>query len=260
MRPMMALAPEQHLRIHDPPGHRQDRDGGFQALSQLRCHRSKLLGSQQVRAADQHQIGRFQLIGEQVLEGIEVIQAGIGTALLLHRCRITDDVTGRQSLAIHHRDDGMNARAGADGWPAEGIDQRSRQRQAAGFHHDPIQLVGVQQQFLQGGQEVVLDGAAEATVGQLHQAALQLVLGAEPTAGDQVAIDANLPEFIDQDRQALTAAEQQVAEQAGLAGPQEPRHHGDREAGGNGMAHLRTSDWRRSRPIHRQAERWPGAA
>ena len=160
-----------------------------------------------------------------------MIQAGVSTSLGFHRFAVSDNVAGRQGLAIDHRHHGLHAHARPDRRPAEGRHQGRRKGQAAGFHDDAVELIGALQQVLHGRQEVVLHGAAEAAVGELHQAAVPFLFGAEAAGGDQIAVDADITEFVDDDGQALAALQQEVAQQRGLAGAQETRHDGDGQTG-----------------------------
>ena len=52
--------------------------------------------------------------------------------------------------------------------PLERLQQRLRQRQATGFDHDAIELIGLLKHRFHRREEVVLDRAAEATIGQFN--------------------------------------------------------------------------------------------
>ena len=222
----------QHQRRIDPaPFHRQHTGSRSGPGPDPPDHIGGSLGRQPVGPADQHQISRLQLIVEQLLEGGEVIEAGVGPPLGFHRFGISDDMASRQRFAIDHRHHRLHAHARPDRRPAEGRHQGGRKGQAAGFHDDAVELIRAFQQALHRRQEVVLHGAAEAAVGELHQAAVPFLFGAEAAGGDQIAVDAHIPEFVDDDGQALAALQQQVAQQGGFASPQEARHDGDGKTG-----------------------------
>ena len=136
----------------------------------------------------------------------------------LKRRRITHHAAGGKGLAIHHSHHAAHARAGADLGPTKGLHQGHRQGQATGFHHDAVELISSLQQGLHRGQKFILHGAAKATIGELHHTPLQLLLRAEATAADQIAIDPHLTEFIHQHRQAQTTAHKQLAQQRGFSG------------------------------------------
>ena len=233
------LEPQQQGGGNTTPHHRQHPDGGAGLLLQAARQGSNLLGAEAIGPAEQHQVGRRQLITEQVLDVAEVIEAGVSQALGLERCRITDHAAGGESLSIHHRDHPADAGAATDLRPAEGLHQRQRQRQAAGLHHDAVELIGALEQCLHGRQKFVLDGAAKAAVGQLDHPTIKLLLWAEAAAADQVAIDADLTELIDQNGQPETAVEQQAAQQGRLTGTEEAGHHSDRQAPRRSGDHLR---------------------
>jgi hypothetical protein len=78
---MVSRPVQNQRRIDPPPGHRQHtRSCPGPGLDPLH-HIGGRLGGQPVCPADQHQISRLQLILVQLLEGGEVIEAGVGAAL-----------------------------------------------------------------------------------------------------------------------------------------------------------------------------------
>ena len=200
-----ALQAQQQSRWHLTALHRNHRnpraDQGAEALAKpIDLDRLKYIS-----AAEQHQIRRFQLILEELFDVAEVIKVGISLALGLQGCRITHHAASGQGFAIHHGHHPAHSGTGANLGPAKGLHQRHRQSKSAGFHHDAVKLISPLKQGLHGGQKFILHGAAEAAVGQFHDAALKLLLGTEPAAANQVAIDADLAEFVDQHRQAQPA-------------------------------------------------------
>jgi NADH:ubiquinone oxidoreductase subunit D len=211
------LRGQQQTRINRAAGHRQHGGSSPQPGPQAFDHLVEGFGGQSIGAADQHQIGGLQLVGEEVFDGTDVVEAGVGEALGFDRSGIAHHMAGGQGFTIHHRDHRMDPGAGADRGPAEGRQQGLRKGQTTGFHHNAVELVGPLQQAGHGGQEFILHRAAEAAISQLHQAALQLLCRAEATGRQQLAIDAHLAKFIYQHSQAQAALEQQMAEQGGLA-------------------------------------------
>ena len=159
-----------------------------------------------------------------------MIQAWIGQALGLKGFRVGHHMAGRQGLAIDHGHHAIHPGAGTNLWPGKGRNQRFRQGEATGFDDDAVELVGPLQQPLHRGQEIILNGAAQAPIGQLNKATLELLLRAETTTAQQVTINANLPKFIHQYGKPQAAGEQQLTQQGGFAGPEKSRHHGDRKA------------------------------
>ena len=97
-----------------------------------------------------------------------MIQAWIGQALGLKGFRVGHHMAGRQGLAINHGDHAIHPGAGTNLWPGKGRNQRFRQGEATGFHDDAVELVGPLQQPLHRGQEIILNGAAQAPIGQLY--------------------------------------------------------------------------------------------
>ena len=78
------------------------------------------------------------------------------------------------------------------------------------------------EQALHGRHEIVGDGAADAAVGQLDDVVLGT--GAIAAAEQQLAVDADLAELVDDQRDAAAAGvAQEVLDQAGLAGAEEAR-------------------------------------
>ena len=183
-----------------------------------------------IRPAHQHQIGGAQLIVKEGVDVTEVIQAGISHALGLEGRRIGHNAAVAEGFPIDHGHHAGDTGSGSDLRPAKGLDQRKRQGQTAGFNNDSIQLIGPLKQLLHHRKELVLNGAAEAAIGQLHDAAVELLLRAKAAAADQIAIDADFPELVDQNGEAQATREQQLAQQGGFTGAQEPGHHGDRKA------------------------------
>jgi len=89
--------------------------------------------------------------------------------------------------------------------PLERLQQRLRQRQATGFNHDAIELIGLLKHRFHRGEEVVLNGATKATIGQFNNGwrGTGLLLIADLTALEQLSINANLAELIHQHSQPL---------------------------------------------------------
>ncbi len=89
-------------------------------------------------------------------------------------------------------------------------------------------MVGPLQESLHRGQEIILNGAAQTAIGELHQTVIQLIVGAEATTPQEIAINPHLPKFIHHHGKPLATGQQQVAQEGGFAGPQKARHHRDR--------------------------------
>ena len=233
---MLALQTKQPCGGHFPPLHGQHHHTGSQARRELPLEGLQGVGGEAVGAAEQHQIRRIQLVVEQRLQIAEVIKAGVGLALGLQCRRITHHTALTQGFTIHHGHHARDTGAGANVGPLKSLHQGHRQGQATGLHDDAVQLVGPLQQLLHGGQELILNSATEAAVGQLHHGgvghALGGVVGAHATTADQLTVDAHLTKFVHQHGQPQAAVEQQVTQQGGFAGAKEAGHHRDRQPGG----------------------------
>ena len=201
---------ENQGRINLAPGDRQQGCALAQAVFQPLADPGQGLGTDPISAADQHQVRGLQLILEQLLDRVQMIEAGIGQALGLHRGPISHHMAGGEGLAIHHRDHGIHPGSGTNLRPVEGGHQRLRQGQAAGFDDDAIEPIRLLQQARHRGQELILHRAAKTAIGQFHQPAGQFLFRAEATAGDQVAVNAHFTELVDQHSQPLAAVQQQL--------------------------------------------------
>ena len=169
------------------------------------------------------------MILKQLVDRCEVIEAGILGPLPLKRFSISHWAARSQGFAIHQRHHTIHMHTAADGRPIQGLEQRPRQSKTACFDDDPIQLIRPFQQRLHRRQEVVLNRATEATVVQLNQPSVNVLLGTEATAANQITIKPNAAEFVDHHGQPLTAAGEQMAEHRGLAGTKKPGDHCHRQ-------------------------------
>jgi hypothetical protein len=111
---------QQQERIHPAPGHWEHGGARPETGANLANNLLQPCSVQAVSPADENEISGLKLILEEVLDRSQVIKAGVRPALGIHRLGITNHMSRRKSLAIHHCDHGMHAGPGADGWPAEG--------------------------------------------------------------------------------------------------------------------------------------------
>ena len=184
-------------------------------------------GLQAIGSADEDQICCLELVLEQLIDGREVIEAGIGQPLGLEGGGISNHATLCKGFTIHNGDDSSHTGAGADLRPVERLNQRLRQSQTAGFDDDAIELIRSLKQEFHGGQELVLHGAAKTAIGQLNNSVFKLIVRTEATAADQIPVDADFPELIHENGQFQAALEQEMAQQGGLASSEKSGHHGD---------------------------------
>ena len=163
-----------------------------------------------------------------------MIQARVLLTLTLQCIAISHGTSSRQGLTIHQRDHTVDMDAVSDLRPIKGLQQRPGQRQTTGLDNDAVQLISPFQQALHRRKEVVLHGAAEAAVVELHQTTLHLVLRAEAATADQITIEPDTAELIHHHRKPLTALGEQVPQNSGFTGSKKTGDNGDRQALGHG--------------------------
>ena len=229
IRLQLAFKPQHQLWIHGTTSHGQQSRPGPNPLPQIARHPLELPGIHAVGTAHQHQIRRLQLIAEQLINGGDVVQVWVLLALALQGVGVSHRAARRQRFAIHQRHHAVDMHAAADRRPVEGLQQRARQSQTAGFNHDAVQLIGTLQQLFHRRQEIILNRAAEAAVVEFNQAALQLLLRAEATTSDQITIQTDAAELIHHHRQPLAAGGEQMAQHRGFAGPEKSGDHRHRQ-------------------------------
>ena len=157
----------------DDPDRARHRRGdlGADTVAGFRCH--------QVGLVQDDQVGAQQLVLEHFLQRVVVIDGAVGRALRRQPGRVIGEAPVRDGRAIDHRDDAIDGQPGADVRPVERFDQGFRQRQARGLDDDVFGRRIARQQGLDGGDEVVGDGAAEAAVGELDDVLLRAAAGRE---------------------------------------------------------------------------------
>src|SRR3546814_8627760 len=107
----------------------------------------------------------------------------------------------------------------------EGAHRRLGQSEAGCLDYDVIGPVRAREDRPNRWQEVVRHGAADAAVGQFHH--VLLVAALDAAALHDLRVDAEIAELVDDERDPPPAGiAQQVADGAGLAGPEEA---GDRK-------------------------------
>ena len=159
-----------------------------------------------------------------------MIQAWIGLSLGLEGTGIGNDTSATQCLTVDNGHHARHTGLGANLGPAEGLHQGHGQGEATGFDDDSIELVSALQQLLHDRQKLVLDGAAEATVGQLNDPSVELILRAKAAAADQIAIDPHLTKLVHQNGKPQATGDQQLTQQCRFTSAKKPGHHRDREA------------------------------
>jgi len=101
------------------------------------------------------------------------------------------------------------------------------------------------------GEEVVLNGATKATIGQFNNGwrGAGLLLIADLTALEQLSINANLAELIDQHSQPLLRLPQELAQNRCFASAKKPGDHGHRQTGCGCHAQATISDQLKAQPM-----------
>ena len=139
-------------------------------------------------------------------------------------------------LAIHNGHNAVHGHAGRNLGPVEGTHQWLRQGQTGGFDHDVIGRIFAVEQLFHGRHEVIGHGAADAAIGELHHVFLGAAFDA--AALEDATIDAEITEFVDDQRDALAVGVlQHVPDQGCLAGTKKAGDHG----GGDFCGHWRVS-------------------
>ena len=219
---------EQHLRRDDAVLRLDHRRAALQVRQDIGLDHRHLRRVDEVGLVQDDQVGRRQLILEQFLDRAFVVEAVVLGALGFQLVVVVGETPGGHRRAVDHRDDAVDGHAGLDPRPVEGVDQRLRQGEAGGLDDDVVKLAVARQQLFHRRDEVVGDGAADAAIGQLDDVVLRAGFGA--AAAQDVAIDAEIAELVDDQRDALALGlGEHVADQRGLAGAEEA---GD-DGGGN---------------------------
>ena len=228
------LQTEHQRGVHGAMGHREQCRSGPGLLIQVGLQHIQLRWRQPIGTAEQNEIRGLKLITEQLIDRCDVIEAGIIPSLLLQCLPIRNGAASGQSFTVHQRHHTVHVHTAANGRPVQGLQQRTRQRQTTGLHHDSIQLIRPLQQLFHRRQEVVLHRAAQAAVVELHKTAVQLIVGAETATANQIPIQSDTAEFIDHHGQTLTTAGEQMAQNGGFTGTEETGDHGDRQTSAHG--------------------------
>ena len=149
-----------------------------------------------------------------------MIERGVGGALGGERVGVVGEAALGDRRRVNHGDDAVDRQPRAHLGPIEGFQQRLRQREAGGLDDDMVEPVGALQQGLDRGQEIVGDRAADAAIGEFDD--VLLAAGLDAAGFQDFAVDADVAEFVDDQREAPAARVlQQVADHRRLAGAEE---------------------------------------
>ncbi len=201
----------------------------------FRAHFLQRRLGQQIGLVEQDQIGAEQLILVDFLQRIVVVERRVLRALGFELFLIVGEAAFRNGGGVHHRDHPVHRQPGADVRPVEGLDEGLWQREARGFDQYVIGARLARQQALDGGQKIVGDGAAQAAIGQLDN----IVFGAglDAATPQDLAIDADIAKFIDDQREAAPLRMgQHMTDERGLARAEKAGDDGDGDFGESGHA------------------------
>ena len=170
-------------------------------------------------------------------------QRGIRRALPGDGIGVGREQPGGNRRAVDHRQHAVDGGAGADLGPGESLHQRFWQSQTRGLDQNVFGRHLAVEKARQGRHEIIGDGAAEASIGQLDN--IVLVARRVAAAEQQLAVDAELAEFIDDDGEPPPLGmRQQMPHEARLAGAEKAGNHRRRNA-----AHRSVVPGRRDRAI-----------
>ena len=230
---------EQHIDVDDALAGRGDLDRARQASWRSRRAAIRAAPADQVGLVEHDEIGAEKLVFVDFLERIVVIERGVGGALLGDARRIVGEAALGDRGGVDDGDDAVDGEPRAQVRPVESLDQRLRQREAGGLDDDMVGPRLARQQRRHGGGEIVGDRAADAAVGELDDRLARA--GLVGAALEQVAVDADVAEFVDDEREAPSAGiGEEVTDQRRLAGAEKAGDDGD---GGLGE-HRRTYEVR----------------
>ena len=173
------------------------------AAGHFRAHGGDAFCVKQVGLVQDDEVGAGQLILEQFLDRALMVQIVVFGALGSDRVVVVGEATGGDGCAIDNSDHTIDGHAGADVRPVEGGDQRLRQGETRGFDDDVVRLHVAVEQLLHGRDEIVGHCAADAAIGELDDVVLGAVFGTATL--QHVAIDAEIAEFVDDQRDLLAA-------------------------------------------------------
>ena len=144
-----------------------------------------------------------------------MIEVLVQFALCIDSFDAVRKTTFGDSFAVNHGYNAVHSHFGRDARPVERTYQGLGQGKARGFDHDVVGFVVPFQQFFHGRNKIIGNGAANATVRQLHD----VVFGAGffAAAFEDVTVNAQIAEFIDDESNTFALGIlQDVADQRGL--------------------------------------------
>ncbi len=224
----------QDLRRRNPTVEGTDLTGGRVQPGQQRLHRRKVVRADQVGLVDHQHVGELDLVHQQVGDAPVVVLVRRQSSRLEGLPGLDH---GQQAGRVDHGDGGVQAGQVVEDLAvleAEGERRRDRHGlgDAAGLDEQVVEAVlpGQPGHLVE---QVVAQRAADAAVGQLDQ---PLLRPRQRTAvANQRRVDVDLAHVVDDHRHPQPVpVREDVVEQAGLPGAEEPRQHRHRQPARHG--------------------------
>ena len=155
----------------------------------------------QVALRKDDEVGAGDLILEDFLDRIVMIQRCIPGALRCKRVEIGGDLASGEGCAVHHGHHAVDRHAALHGRPLEGLDEGLGQREAGGLDDDVVDPRRPRQDLVQRRHEIVGHRAADAAIRQFDDVLLRT--GFDAAAPQDLTVDADIAEFVDDQRQAF---------------------------------------------------------
>ena len=221
--------PKQDRRIDLAVGRRHDPDGAAKMLADDGIGACGAGSIDQVALREDHQIGAGDLVLEHFLDRIVMVERLVGAALRGERIHVRRDAALGEGCPIDNGNDAVDGDAALHRRPLERLHERFRQSEAGGLDQDVVDLRRARQDQVERRHEIVGHGAADAAIGELDDVLLRARLDA--AALEDIAVDADVAELVDDDRQpAATGVFQDVADQRRLAGAEKAGDDGAGDA------------------------------
>ena len=228
------LDPEEHGRVHRAFAGDDPLDGRPQHRPDLGADPAHLGLVHEIGLVQHNEVRAGELLLQQLLERALVVEGVVGLALGLDRCGVRREEPRRVRGGIDDRDHPVHGHPRAHARPAERLHQRLGKGETRSLDDDVVGRSVAVEQGLDGGEEVVRDGAADAAVGELEDVVLHAVLDA--AALDDLRVDAELAELVNDEREAPTVGVgEEVADEARLARTEEAGDHGGGGPGRHGQ-------------------------
>ena len=200
----------------------------------------------EIGLVEHDEVGAQELVLVDFLERIVVVERRVGHALRGDARGIVGEAALGDGRRVDDRDHAVDREPGAQLRPVERLDQRLRQREPGGLDDDVVGLRLAREQRLDRRREIVGDGAADAAIGKLDDRLFRA--GRVGAALQEIAVDADVAEFVDDEREPPPAGvRQQMADQRRLAGAEKAGDDGDGRLGEHAGPILKRAKLRRAR-------------